>query len=274
MTAYLNGRWIPDDEAVIPADDGGFLYGDAAFETGRQVPAGYFRLRNHLERLQVSASALQLPVPPPDQLEAVARGLAARNVFSEATLRITVTRGGRAGPVLLGTLAPMPYDWLERAARGWSIVTATVRHPPLECLPPVKTPGRLHGLLARAEARRVGADDGLLLTPEGHVSEGPSWNIFWRKGRELFTPVPATGLLEGVTRSAIMDLAPRLGLTVREGLFPRAHLDDCDEAFATMTSNGVVPFRSLDGRELPEAARSAAGRLQEEYWRLVAAEAG
>ncbi len=271
--AWLGGRWIEEADAFIPADDRGFLYGDAVFETGRLVAGGYFRLDRHLERLEASAAALRLPVPPRDELARVARGLADRNGFADATLRFTVTRGGARGPLLLATLAPMERDWRSTANRGWRIVTAGVRHPPASALPQVKTPGRLHGLLARAEARRAGADDALLLSAEGHVVEGPSWNLFWRVGATLFTPAAETGLLEGLTRAALLDLAPPLGLTVEEGLFPRAHLDLAEEAFATMTSVGVVPFSALDGRVLPVAQRRAASALFEAYWDLVAREA-
>lgn len=273
-TVYLNGEWIDEEDAVIPADDRGFLYGDAVFETGRLVRRGFFRLDRHLDRLSASAVALDLPLPPLADLIAIACGLAERNAFVDATLRITLTRGGRAGPTLLATLTPLPGDWRETAARGWRIRTADVCHPPLACLPPIKTPGRLHGLLARSRARLAGADDGLLLTHEGDVCEGPSWNVFWRKGKTLFTPSAATGLLEGVTRWALMQLAPGLGYNVLEGTFPRAHLDDADEAFATMTSTGVVPFVSLDERPFDPGARLAASSLQEAYWELVESEAG
>jgi branched-chain amino acid aminotransferase len=272
-TVYLNGCWIDEAEATIPADDAGFLQGDAVFETGRLVPGGYFRLDRHLERLAASAAGIDLPLPTPDALRRIVRGLAERNEFREATLRITVTRGGRAGPGLLATLTPLPPDWRERAARGWRIVTADVRHPPPSALPPVKTPGRPHGLVARAQARRAGADDALLLTPADQVVEGPSWNVFWREDDTLYTPAPETGLLQGITRAAVLELAAAQGFEVRQGLFPRARLDAAQELFATMTSFGIVPIASLDGRDLPPAARRAATQLQAAYWSLVEAEA-
>lgn len=270
--AWLNGAWLDEAAAVIPADDPGFLYGDAIFETGRLVAEGFFRLERHLERFAASAAGLDLPIPARSELRAVARGLAGRNDFGEAVLRLTATRGGRAGPLLLGTLTPMPPDWRERARRGWRVVTATVRHPPASALPTVKTPGRPHGLVARAQARAAGADDALLLSPGGDVVEGPSWNVFWRRADTLFTPAPETGLLEGITRAVVLELAPEAGYGVEQGIFPRAELDRAEEVFATMTSSGIVPFVALDGRDLP-ADRPAAARLQDAYWRRVASEA-
>ncbi|HET9986620.1 MAG TPA: aminotransferase class IV [Longimicrobiales bacterium] len=274
MIAYLNGQWLDAAEAGIPIDDRGFLNGDAVFETGRLADRKYFRLREHLRRLADGAAALRIDVPPQPELIEVARGLAERNDLTEGALRITVTRGrGEAGPpTVLGTLAPLPADWRARAWEGWRVVTASVTHPPASSLAQVKTPGRIHGLVARLEAKEAGADDALLLSPEGFVTEGPSWNIFWREGGHLYTPSLDLGVLEGVTRTAILELAPRLGLEVVVGQFPAEALDDAEEAFATMTSLGIVPFRTLDGRLLPEESRDAARWLTEAYWELVGRE--
>lgn len=275
MIAYLNGEWVDAADAAIPIDDRGFLHGDAVFETGRLVGGKYFRLREHLRRLADGAAALRIDVPPQPALIDIARGLAERNDLADGSLRITVTRGrGEAGPpTVLGTLAPLRPDWREWAWAGWSVVTAEVTHPPASSLAQVKTPGRVHGLVARLEARRAGADDALLLSPEGFITEGPSWNVFWRQGGHLYTPSLDLGVLEGVTRTAILELAPKQGLEVVEGRFPAEALDDAEEIFATMTSLGIVPFRSLDGRILPEDARDAARWLTEAYWELVAREA-
>ncbi len=274
MIVHLDGRWLDAADACIPIDDRGFLHGDALFETARLHRGGYFRLGRHLERLAAGAAALEIPLPPADTLRTIAVGLAERNAIEEAGLRLTITRGRPgAGPTVLGTLAPLPADWRERAAAGWTIATAAVRHPPPGPLSRLKTLGRLHGLLARLEARRAGAEDALLLCEEGAVAEGPSWNVFWRRGDVLYTPAAALGLLEGVTRAALLELAPGLGLSVEEGSFPRGALDGAEEAFATMSSLGIVPFRSLDGRVFPAEARHAATSLAGPYWAQVAREA-
>ena len=109
----------------------------------------------------------------------------------------------------------------------------------------------------------------LLLTDHGHVCEGPRWNVFWRRGTTLCTPSLDAGVLAGVTRSTILQLAPDLGLRVREGLFDRSELDFADEIFATMTSLGVVPFRELDGRPMPAETATADG-LHSAYLKVVA----
>jgi branched-chain amino acid aminotransferase len=264
VIVYLNGAWVDEEEARIPVRDPGFLLGHAVFETGRLHHGGFFRFDEHYRRFAAGARALRLDAPPAAELRAVALELASRTGLSDGTLRIT-----RSSATLLVSLAPMAPGWRERAARGWDIITATVRHPPPEALPDgVKTPGRLHGLLARIEAADAGADDALLLATDDAVAEGPTWNVFWRRGAQLFTPAIEVGVLGGVTRSIVLALARELGCSVSEGRFPRLELAAADEVFASMTSLGIVPFRCLDGRALPVAGRLAS-RLQQRYWKLV-----
>lgn len=273
MDLYLNGRWIDEAAASIPTGDRGFLYADAVYETARLHRGRYFRLDRHLERLAGSAATLRIPVPPPDEVADIALEIARRTGLHEATFRITVTRGaaGAAGAVLV-TLRPIPADWQDRAGRGWTLITAVTRRPSTASIPAhIKTPGRPYATLARLEAEDAGVDDALLLDDRGHVSEGPTWNVFWRKGRRLFTPSPACGVLQGVTRAAILDLAGDAGLDAQEGRYQRSELDGADEVFATMSSLGVVPIRTLDGEPLRKAGQASA-ELQRRYWDLVAAE--
>ena len=258
---YLNGEWLASDAARVPIGDRGFLLGDGVFETARLHQGSFFRLEHHLARLASSAEFLRLQVPPLAELVQIALGLADRNHATEGGLRITVTRGsggrglGRrgAGPnTVLATLSSVPDDWEARAARGWTIRTAAVRRPATSSVPAqLKGLGRSYALLAHYEAEDAGFDDALLLSADGYVAEGPTWNVFWRVGSTLFTPAPESGILTGVTRGLVIDLARNLGLAVEEGLFGRDRLDGADEMFATMTSNGVVPIRRLDARELP-----------------------
>ena len=281
-TVYLNGDWVPASEARISVFDRGFLFGDGVFETGRLHRGRYFRLEQHLARLEKSASFLRLPVPPLDQLLAIGHGLAERNAFTEGSLRITVTRGSggrglsRAGagpPTVVATLSGVPDDWEAKAARGWRIRISSVRRPSTESTPPqLKGLGRPYALLAHYEAEDDGLDDALLLSAEGLIAEGPTWNLFWRKDQTVFTPALSAGILEGVTRGIIIDLVRAAGYQVEEGCWQRSVLDSADEVFATMTSNGVVPITQLDQRPLHQ--RTLAASLQTEYWKLVRSELG
>ena len=276
MRVYLNGAWLDAADAALGIDDRGFLYGDGVFETVRVHRGGYFRLDAHLARLRRGAQALQLPLPEAGELRFIAAGILAKNDVAEGTLRITLTRGPEGGgdPTLLVTLRPITADWMAVAQRGWSVITARTRHPAADALPPhVKSIGRLHGLLARLEAAGAGADDALLLSSDGLVTEGPTWNVFWRVGTILRTPALDAGVLDGVTRATILDLAPVVGLAVEEGKWPREALDEAEEVFATMSSMGCVSFTRLDGRDLDQAAATAARRLFSAYWDRVGKEA-
>jgi branched-chain amino acid aminotransferase len=275
MIVYLNGEYVEDNKAVIAVDDRGLLHGDAVFETCRWHKGGYFRFGEHMHRFARGAQSMRLQAPATPELRRIADQLAARNPADDAVFRVTLTRGRALAReqhnTVLATLQPLPADWPETARRGWSLITAQTRHPPLASLPShIKSVGRLHGILARFEAEDAGADDALLLSPEGDVVEGPSWNVFWRKERMLFTPSIETGILEGVTRSIILGLAVENGYAAKEGRWSRAALAEADEMFACMTSLGIVPIKRLDGKPFG-AQTTAADLISAAYWRLVSA---
>lgn len=271
MIVYLDGRFLPAEQATVSIDDRGLLFGDGVFETALLHRGGFLRLRQHLDRFAASARTMQLPVPQLDRLEEVVHALARENALADGNVRITLTRGVR-DPMLFVTVRPPDAAWAERAARGWSVVTAQTRRPSTAAVPAqLKALGRTYALLARHEAAAAGADDALLLTDQGHICEGPAWNVFWRAGDTLFTPDLDLGVLAGVTRGIVIDLARDQGLAVRQGAWPRAVLDQADEIFATMTSVGLVPIRSLDGRHLDPGAPTATA-LQPLYWARVRSE--
>lgn len=277
MIVYLNGDWLEASDAKIAIDDRGFLLADGVFETARLTRGRYFRLDHHLDRLAESARQLRLAVPAHESLAAIATEIAERNNLSEASLRITITRGrggrgldtrGAGPPTLLVTIAPVAADWHERAARGWSLIVAKTRRPSTLSVPSqIKALGRVYAILAHLEAEDAQADDALLLTAEGYIAEGPTWNFFWRKGRVIRTAALEGGVLEGVTRRIVLHLAEAEGYKTEEGLWGPEDLLDADEAFASMTSVGIVPIRSLDGR--PFGADDCSGRLQYKYWEFV-----
>jgi branched-chain amino acid aminotransferase len=272
VIVWLNGRFLPADQASVPIADRGFLHADGVFETALLHRGGFFRLAEHLERFAASAATMRIVAPAPAELDATIRELARRNGMRDGSLRLTLTRGVRE-PTLLITLAPPDPAHRERASRGWRLVTARTRRPSVASAPAqLKALGRTYAILARLEAADAAVDDALLLTDKGHVCEGPAWNVFWRIGQSLYTPDGAAGVLPGVTRGAILRLAPPAGFDVREGLFPREELDAADEVFATMTSVGIVRILALDGRTLP-AQTPAADLLQPRYLELLEAEA-
>ncbi len=270
MLAWVDGAWLDESAAAVPITDRGFLGADAVFETARLFDGGFFRLARHLDRLEQSAAVLRIPLPPRSTLTDVAFQLASRNGLTDGSLRITVTRGSGSGSFPVATIAPVSRAWRDRAERGWTLVTARVRTPPATVVPHVvKTTGRIWSLLARQEAADAGADDALLLTVDGHVAEGPTWNVFWRRDDVLCTPALETGILDGVTRAEVISLGSQLGLRVEEGVYGRDALDYADEILATMSSVGPVNIRILDRRPLPEPQLGP--RLRTAYWQAVAA---
>jgi branched-chain amino acid aminotransferase len=271
MIVYVDGAFVEEERAVVSVNDRGLLFGDAVFETGLLRNGGFFRLDQHLQRFAASAAMLRLEPPSLASIADIIRRLARVNGLGDGNLRITLTRGVRA-PCLIASIRPIDPAWTERARRGWAILTARTRRPSNAAAPAqLKAIGRTYALLARLEATAAGLDDALLLTDQGMVSEGPAWNVFWRRGNALFTPAPDAGVLAGVTRSAVLQLAAGAGFDVVEGLFPRADLEHADEIFATMTSVGIVSIRRLDGRSLPDDT-PAADAFQPRYWAVVDAE--
>ncbi|NIP82394.1 MAG: hypothetical protein GWM90_25480, partial [Gemmatimonadetes bacterium] len=234
MIAYVDGEWLAEDRATVPIHDRGFLLGDGVYDTCRVFEGAYFRFDEHAGRLHASAAVLAIEVPPVPELRAMAEGLLRRNADADldhAVLRITATRGSGghglgtsgAGPTrIVATVRSLPADWREAARRGWSCVTAATRHPPARVMPPaLKGQGRIFSLLATLDAERAGCDEALLLSMDGHITEGSTWNVFWRKGRTLRTPSVRTGLLAGVTRSLVMEIGRASGYRVEEGEWRR-----------------------------------------------------
>lgn len=280
VIAYVDGDWEDAATAAIPIHDRGFLLGDGVYDTCRVFEGRYFRFGEHALRLHGSAAVLRIPIPDVEELRAIADELLERNGgqgLAHGVLRMTATRGsgGRgvgtlgAGPTrLVMTLRALPDDWREQARRGWTCVTARVRHPPVNVMPPaLKGQGRIFSLLATLNAEAAGCDEALLLSTDGKITEGATWNVFWREGHRLRTPSERTGILAGVTRGLVMDVAREAGYTVEQGEWDRGELDHADEAFATMTSRGLVPLRSLDGRAFGET--DAVDRLTPLYWDRV-----
>src|SRR5688500_10770269 len=277
MIVYLNGEWLESDEAKIAIDDRAILLADGGFATAPPASGRYCRLHHRLDRLAESARQLRLPMPDYAMLEEIAHAIAKKNDLREASLRITITRGrggrgldtrGAGPPTVLVTIAPVAPEWRERAAKGWSLVVAKTRRPsPLSVPSQIKALGRVYAILAHLVAEEAGADDALLVTADGDVAEGPTWNFFWRKGPVIRTAALEGGVLEGVTRRIILHLASEAGYQIEEGLWPPADVLEADEAFASMTSSGVVPIRSLDGRAFP--ADDCSTLLQRKYWEFV-----
>ena len=260
MWAFLNGAIVPERDAVIPVHDRGFLYGDGAFETIRVCRSRAFRLADHLERLAGGAAFLKIKLPfSRSELQRHTADLIARNAFSDAILRITLTRGagergysprGADHPTLAMTLHPAPPLDAARATE-WTVMTASHRVPAGDALAGFKSANKLINILARMEAEEQGANEALLLNTAGEVAEAASANLFWISDGKILTPPVATGILPGVTRSVVLELCRTRRLPAIERATRLAELQNAQAIFLTQSAFGVIAVTRLDGSPVP-----------------------
>lgn len=279
MIVFLNGQFVPEEQATVSVFDRSFLYGDGLFETMRVVNGKPFRWWEHIERLRKGGDFLGIKIPfACKSLEKFAAELIAKNQMSDALLRLTVSRGvglrgyspkGADKPVVVMTLHPFPGAPASGPARThdgskpagsepgaplrWKLVTASFRLPAGEKLAHFKTANKLAQVLARAEADAAGADEALLCNTDGFVVEGASSNLFWVEGGTVCTPPLASGILAGVTRAVTLELCAQLGLPCAERAITPENLRRVDGVFVTLSSLGVVAAASLDGVALKQS---------------------
>lgn len=264
LAVAATGRGLcKPDEPVIRADDEAVLRGRAAFETLRVYSGRPFRLDAHLDRLEASAERMGLPPVARAEVEAVA-SLVLPHAGTEDTVLRLVWTGGSAErpPIGIALLSEVPA-WIEEArARGGRAVSLLgVRAAVPWLLPGVKSTSYAVNMAAEAEARRRGADDAIFVDGDGIVLEGTVTNVWWRYDRTLHTPSLDLGILAGVTRAALLELAPSLGYAVEEGAYPLQALLESDEVFTSSSVREVMPIVQLD--ELSLARGPAADELQQ-----------
>jgi branched-chain amino acid aminotransferase len=280
-TIWIDGKWSDRTGAVISVFDHGLLYGDGVFEGTRVYGGRVFRLEEHLDRLYDSAHAIWLSVPmPKEQLAAVTLEAVGRSGLKEAYLRHIVTRGAgdlgldprkcaRASVILIvDTIQLYPPEVYQRGLR---VVTAGTPIPHRESLSPrVKSLNYLPHILAKIEAIQAGADDALMLDSAGSIAEGSGTNLFVVKKGAIRTPPAYAGILRGVTRDAVIELAQQAGYDVREEPMNRYDVYTADEAFFTGTAAEIISLRELDGRIVGSGAEGPVTRdLRTRFQALV-----
>ncbi len=255
---YLNGAFLPGDEAKISVFDQGLLYGDGIFEAFRSIGDHLYQFSRHYERLCQSAAALQYPMPCDEaELRAILLELKQRNGIVDGYFRITITRGiGEVGfqrriegtPTCLILARPFRGFPEQMYRQGIALkVAATRRNAPEAINPKIKSISNLNSLLGKLEARAAGVPEVIMLNNREEVCEGSSSNIFWVRDGRVFTPSARTGLLEGVTRSTIIRLCrEELKLPVICGEYRLQDLLWSDEVFITSTSLEVMPVVRID----------------------------
>ena len=258
-TIWLDGKWHDRETATVSVYDHGLLYGDGVFEGIRIYGGKIFKLAEHLERLYDSAHAIWMTVPMPrEELAAVTEEAVKRSGIQEGYIRHIVTRGvgdlgldPRKCPrpsiiIIVDTIKLWPEEMYET---GLKVVTAGTPIPQRESLSPrVKSLNYIAHILAKIEGTQAGADEVLMLDSAGSVAEGSGQNLFIAKHGVISTPAVYAGILKGVTRDVVIELARGAGYEVRETMLNRYDVYTADEAFFTGTAAEVVGIRQVDGR--------------------------
>jgi aminodeoxychorismate lyase len=281
MIVFLNGQFVPEDQARVSVFDRGFLYGDGLFETLRVYAGKPFRWAQHLDRLKRGAEFLNLRLPiPPEELKKAAEKLIQQNQMPECILRLTLSRGvgprgysprGAEQPVVVMSVHPAPVIDPQNPA-AWRMATSSIRVPTDATPATYKTCNKLVSVLARAEAEARDCEEALLLNTKGEVAEAAGSNLFWITGDKVNTAPPAAGLLPGVTRAVVLELCQKLNLSVRKKTILPDDLPGTDGVFLTSAVWGVVEAVALDGHSLSQSPLTV--QIREAYRQTVRAELG
>jgi len=281
---FVNGQEVAPGSLALRADDRGFTLGDGLFETLRAYGGVPFRLREHLERLAAGAQRIALPIPSDLERQVrtalatfharVGAGAVASSTGAEepplttgekapdrppdASIRITVSRGsGAAGlappreprPTVVITVRSFSAD-PQLYVDGIRTIIASGRRNEFAATVGLKQLGYLEAVVGLAEARARGADDAIFLDTSGHLAEATTSNLFLVVDGELLTPPVGCGILPGVTRAAVLEVAPEAGLVAREEVLIPYVFPKADEAFVTASNREIVPVCAVDGRAI------------------------
>jgi branched-chain amino acid aminotransferase len=256
MIVFLNGKFLPEAEAVITINDRGFLLGDGLFETMRVVNGRPFRMAQHLERMIRGLDFIKIKLPfTAKELQKFGAELIERNRLPDCILRLTISRGpGLRGyamknsgpPTVAMTLSPLP-DTNPDEPLQWSLVTSPFRVPASDALSSFKTTSKILNILARAEAEERGADEALLLNTNGEAAEAAGGNMFWVYRERICTVPTGRGVLPGITRAVVLEICQSLGLETNKRVIKPEMLRNAEGIFITTSALGIVPVVSFDG---------------------------
>lgn len=261
MQIYISGQYYSKENAVVSVFDHGLLYGDGIFEGMRAYNGKIFRLREHIQRLWESAHSIFLQIPMTmEEMERACSETLKVNNLKDAYIRLIVTRGvGTLGLdadlcsnpqviIIAAQLSLYPREFYEN---GLEIVTAsTTRMNPGMLNPQIKSLNYLNNIMAKIEGHLVGCVEVLLLNSKGEVAEASGDNIFiWKRG-VLHTPPTDAGILEGITRRVVLEIAAEMGLKTKEAPMTRHDIYTADECFLTGSAAELIPVVKLDGRSI------------------------
>jgi branched-chain amino acid aminotransferase len=276
----LNGRIVKASEAKVSVFDHGFLFGDSIYETMRTFGGRIFLVERHLQRLQNSARMLRLQLPiSVEKIRDELNRTVAEGGNSESYIRLIVTRGigriildpdaaeGSNYVIIVLPFNPLPAEYYEK---GIVLALVSTRRNDQQSLNPgMKTSNLLNNVLAFMEAKDSKALEGILQNLSGYITEGTGSNVFLVTGGRLITPSLDSGLLPGVTRGLVLELAKKESIPVEEMNVPPEMLIGCDECFITGTTKGVLPVRQIDDHSLTAAPGPITKKLMQAYHKFV-----
>lgn len=261
MIIYIDGKFYPEEEAKISVFDHGLLYGDGVFEGIRAYEGRVFKLEEHLRRLEDSAKAILLKIPlNRHEMRAAVLETCQRNKMKAGYLRLVVTRGkGYLGlspdrckkPTVIIIASELELYPEKYYREGLRVVTVpTWRNSPAALDPAIKSLNYLNNILAKIEGQQAGAQEVILLNPQGMVAECSGDNIFLIRDQVLITPKLSSGALNGITRNTVLEIAQEAGWKTREDDVRRYDLFTAEEMFLTGTGAEVIPVVEVDGRAI------------------------
>jgi len=279
--AYVDETFVPIAEARIPIFDLGFTRGDAVYDTTSTWKGLFFRLDDHIARFFRSCAAMRLECPhDAAALKCIVAECVNRGGVSDGSyVQMIMTRGSFASLTdrdLRNTkhrfiAFALPYIWIvrpEKQEQGIDVAIVENRRTPAEAIDPtVKNFNWMDLQRGLLEALDRGADQAVLLTPAGHLAEGPGFNLWLVKDRTLYSP--RGNVLEGITRKSVMELADKMDLRYVLADLPADALREADEAFLCSTAGGIMPVTSIDGKPLGNGAPGIlTSDIRSRYWRL------
>jgi branched-chain amino acid aminotransferase len=278
---YLNNKLVPKNKALISVFDHGFLYGDGIYETLRAYKGVVFAIDEHIDRLFRSATMIDILIAKShDAIKEAVYETIKENGHSEAYIRVTVSRG--AGPIGLDpdlckkpTFVIMSHEFREYPKhyyqKGVNIALVVTRRNFKGALDPqIKSLNFLNNILAKIEAKKRNAYEAIMLNHRGYIAEGTITNIFFIKNNILCTPAISVGILDGITRSIILDIARELKIETKEGRFRREDIYQAQEVFISNTTMEVMPIAEMDDIKIGSKAGKVTKMIHRTYRKRVA----
>lgn len=255
---FLNGRFIPQEEARLPILTPGFLYGWGLFETMRSYNNNIVYFDRHLERIKQSCGLVDIGFPYPlHRLKEIIQETIKINGFPDASVRLALWKTQKRADILVVVKKYRPYP-LKKYKNGFRACVSSFKQNENSFLARLKTSNYLFYQLAYLEAKKKGVDEAIILNNRGYIAEGSRTNVFLVKDKELFTPGLECGCLDGITRQVVWDLAKKYRISISAGNFTLFDLYAADEAFFTNSLIGIMPLTYLERNPI---AKGSVGKI-------------